>query len=106
MGWKLTLEDFVLRESDLTIGDAERLEKETDTTWRFITPTRSASHAKALLKLALERKGLSPDEAEQQTLAMTVDAYFDLLSDDAEDDLPAEFTDGFPQPAAGTSTDS
>lgn len=106
MGWVLKVDDdFSLRESDLTIADAERLEKETDTTWRFISPLRSAAHAKAILKLGLEKGGRSIEAAHAEAEAMKVDDYLSRIGEE-KDDMPAVFTDGFPPAADGTSTPS
>lgn len=106
MGWVLTLDDFVLRDGELTIADAERLEDETSTNWRYIDPLRSAKHAAACLRVGYEKAGLSKDEAAAKTAALSIDAFTDMYSLEDKDDLPTEYTDGFPQPAAGTSTDS
>lgn len=106
MAWKITLPDgFVLGESDLTIADAERLETETGTSWRFIHPIRSAPHARACVKLAMERSGSPPADVDAHISGLKVDEVLAMFGTEDET-LPSEYRDGIPQPAAGTTTDS
>lgn len=102
--WRITFDGQVYREADLTIGQAETIETETGLTWRQINPLRSAACATAILAvLHAERTGISLDEARTKVRALKVND-FDVAPD--EDDLPVEYTEGFPPEAAGTSTDT
>lgn len=90
----------------MTIEQAEQVETLTGTTWLRINPYASAKHAKALLAvLYAARTDASYDDVVAKVGALPVTDYLDMVKTDDED-LPSEYTDGFPQPAAGTSTDS
>lgn len=107
MAWRIEFDGHVLREADMTIGQAEQVETLTGTSWLRMTPYTSAKHAKALLAVMYAgRTGASYDDVVAKIEAIPVSAYLDMVKTDEEDDLPAEFTDGFPQSAGGTSTDS
>ena len=106
--WVLTFDGQVYREADLTIDEAERIENATGTTWRFINPTRSARHGKAILACFLvTRAGLSQDDANAKVGALKVNDFLDMLSEeDLDADLPTEFEDGFPPVADENTTGS
>lgn len=106
MAWVLTFDGQVYREADLTIGEAEDIEDITSSTWRAINPIRSAKHARAILQTLLVTRGsMSPSDAQAKVRALKVNDFVDMLSNEEDDaDLPTQFDDGFPQPAAGTST--
>lgn len=106
MPWVLTFDGQVYREADLTIDEAERMEVATNTTWRFINPLRSATHARAVLQtLLVSRSGFTLDDATAKVGALRVNDFLDMLSTEEEDaDLPTQFEDGFPQSAVGSST--
>lgn len=104
--WRIEFDGHVLRESELTIEQAEQVESLTGSTWLRINPYTSAKHAKALLAvLYAARTSSSYDDVVAKIGAIPVAEYLDMVKAD-EDDLPTEYTDGFPQPADGTSTES
>lgn len=106
MAWVLTFDGQVYREADLTIDEAERMETASNTSWRFINPLRSAKNARAILEtLLVTRAQMSEDAARAKVGALKVNDFLEMLSEEVDDaDLPTQFEDGFPQPAAGTST--
>jgi hypothetical protein len=102
----LTFDGQVFREADLTIDEAERIELATGTSWRFISPLKTAGHARAILQTFLvTRTGMDPEVAKAKVGALKVDEFLDLLTLEEEDaDLPTQFEEGFPPLADGTST--
>jgi hypothetical protein len=108
VAWVLTFDGQVYREADLTIDEAERIEDATSSTWRAINPLRSAKHARAILETFLvSRAGMTAEDARSKVGALTVDEFGACLTFEEDDaDLPAQYVDGFPQKAAGSSTPS
>jgi hypothetical protein len=108
VAWVLTFDGQVYREADLTIDEAERIEVATSSTWRAINPLRSAKHARAILETFLvSRAGMTAEDARSKVGALTVDEFGACLTFEEDDaDLPAQYVDGFPQKAAGSSTPS
>lgn len=103
-GWKIVFDGHTLRESELTIAQAEKIESLTDTTWRFIHPTYSAKHARAILAVMYaDRTASTYDDVAEKIGGITVDGFAEMVQED-EDDLPAVYEDGIPQVADGTST--
>lgn len=104
MAWRIEFDGQVYREADLTIGQAEDIEAASGLTWRQINPLRSASCARSILEVMhADRTGITRDAAKAQVRALKVD---DFNVEPDEDDLPEEFTDGFPPAADGPSTTS
>jgi hypothetical protein len=106
MAWVLTFDGQVYREADLTIDEAERIETATSTTWRSISPYRSAKHARAILETFLvTRAGLTAEAAAARVGGLKINEYLDLLTIEEDDaDLPTQYEDGFPPAADATST--
>lgn len=102
MAWRIQFDGQVYRESDLTIGQAEAIEKETGLTWRQLNPLRSAACASAILAVChSDRTGVSLEAARAQVRALRID---DFNVEPDEDDLPSEFEEGFPPVADVLST--
>jgi hypothetical protein len=58
-----------------------------------------------LQTLLVTRAGMTAEAAEAKVKALKVNEYVDLLTTEKDDeDLPTEFSDGFPPVADGTST--
>lgn len=71
--WRLTLDDLVVDEDNLTLFELERVEAITGKSWLAIDPRRKASHCIAFLQAALEsREGLSADDARERLGGLTV----------------------------------
>lgn len=104
--WVLTFDGQVYRQADLTIGEAEQIEELANTTWRFLSPTRSAKHARAILQTFLvTRQNLSIEAAEAKVKGLKVDEFLDMISLEEEDnDLPTMFEAGFPPEADASTT--
>jgi hypothetical protein len=96
----------VFKESDLTIGECERMELETGKSWRVLHPVNSATQAKGILVVLLEsRSGMTLEQARTEVSALQQSAFLDMLSDESADaDLPATYEDGFPTKAGDLST--
>lgn len=102
MAWRITFDGEVYREGDLTIGQAEVIEKETGLTWRQLNPLRSAACASAILAVChSDRTGVSLEDARTKVRALRID---DFNVEPDEDDLPSEFEAGFPPVADVLST--
>lgn len=106
MAWSLTIDGRVFREGDLTIDEAEAMEKATGLTWRQLNPLRSASAAKGIVQVIYQRHfGMSEDQARKTIGEKSVDEVIDMVGVyDATDDLPAVYQDGFPPKGDETST--
>jgi hypothetical protein len=106
--WDPTFVVLFSRVGHVTIDEAERIEDATSSTWRAINPLRSAKHARAILETFLvSRAGMTAEDARSKVGALTVDEFGACLTFEEDDaDLPAQYVDGFPQKAAGSSTPS
>jgi hypothetical protein len=70
--WRLTFDDLVVDEDNVTLLELERVEQLTDRTWLTVQPRNKASHCLAFLQAALEqRKGLSASDARDQLAGLT-----------------------------------
>ena len=97
MPWKLTFEDKEHREDDLTIDQAVRIEKLTGESWLHIVPLRSADHAKAILTVMHSAATGEPEAAVAARVGALKLAEYLKRVGTYEDDLPQQYTDGFPQ---------
>lgn len=97
MPWKLTFEDKEHREDDLTIAQAERIETMIGESWLSIVPLRSAKHAKAILTVMHSTVTGEPEAAVSARVGALKLAEFLKCVGSYEDDLPQQYTDGFPQ---------
>jgi hypothetical protein len=100
--WRIKFDGEVYREADLTIGQAEDIEREAGITWLQMDPLRSAKTARSVLTICIrDRTGVTIDEAREKSRALRIEK-FELEPD--EDDLPEVFENGFPPVAAEPST--
>ncbi len=108
MAWVINYPEHVFRETDLTIGECERIEMETGKNWRVLHPLNSASQAKGILVVLLQsRCGKSLEEARTEVDALKANDFTDMLGiEDLNADLPAVFENGFPPVAVDPSTGS
>lgn len=101
--WKLTLGDVEIREGDLTLGQAERIEELTGESWRFLNPLRSAKHAVAIASVFIaDREQISVDDARTKVSAANMTAVIE--SYEVYDDIAQEFVDGIPTEGEGSTT--
>lgn len=100
MPWKIVYDDDTYLETDITIGQMERIEQLTDMSWRHVTLFTSAKAAVAVAAVLVSDRTRRPFE---QVLAEVREKRLtDFLSsvDTVTDDLPTMYTDGNP-PQAG-----
>jgi hypothetical protein len=89
MTWRLSLDDLEVAEDDLTLGEADMLERLLDTSWGNVNPLKSAEHAAALIRVTLHtRLGLSSEEAAERTAGYKVKTVVDSISQHSEVDPP------------------
>ena len=102
MAWSLTVDGQVFREGDLTIDEAERMEQVCAVTWRQLNPLRSAAIARGIAQVLCEtRLGMTAEAAKAKVGSLRVDDYFDMVgSYDPDEDMPDQYENGFPPPAA------
>jgi len=104
MPFKLTVDGDSFIHYDLTLDEAIAVEKETETSWRFIDPLRSASHCKAMLRALLART--RPDDVVEKILGdLTLKTALACV-EWVEEDLPTVYEDGIPKAEGATSTRS
>lgn len=89
LNWRVDLDDIHASEEDLTLGEAEMLEKILGCTWGEMDPLTSAEHATALLRVLLtERVGLPLDEARDRVKGYTAKQVMASITREAEVDPP------------------
>lgn len=89
LNWRIDLEDLSASEEDLTLGEAEMLEKILGCTWGEMDPLTSAEHATALLRVLLtERLGLPLEEARDRVKGYTAKQVMASITREAEVDPP------------------
>jgi hypothetical protein len=104
--WVFKWKTHLLREADITVDQAERIEELTGTSWLFINPLRTAKHARAVVSvMGADAEGRTQIEVAAEVGAMSVESFLDLL-DVEDDDTPSVYEDGNPPQAAATSTDT
>jgi hypothetical protein len=96
VGFKVTIDGKSWLTDDLTLDEAERIEQVTHTSWLHIQPFQSAAQCKAILVEFLSRD-MDRNAALAKVGALTV-AETDKIIEVADDDLPATFVDGMPDP--------
>lgn len=101
MAWKLDLDGVSLREDELTVGECENIEKLTGESWHTIHPLRSATHAAAVIEVALARGGEAPEKCAERARSLTMRQVLDAFAT-VDDDMPEQYEDGIPPSGAGT----
>ncbi len=105
MPWRIDFEGEVYREGDLTLDMCGKVEKLTERSWLNINPIQWAGDAVAILAVMHSiRKGSPLDAVVAQVGAIKPEAYIGLIKIEDENDLPAEYRDGFPPKADEPST--
>ncbi len=107
MPWRIDFEGEVYREGDLTLEQCGQVEKLTDRSWLHINPIRFAGDAIAILSVMHNaRKGERVEDIVTRVGQLKPAQYLDIIKMEEEDDLPAEYRDGFPpvvdEPSTGT----
>lgn len=81
MRWVIAHPEVEVREDDLTLEEAEMIERITNQTWASIDPYQSARECRAILAVALQKRaGKSAQEAAALTAALTVTEATEMLS--------------------------
>ncbi len=101
---RITLDGKSFTTDDLTLGEAEQVEKATGESWLTMNPLRSALHCKAIIVAYLSRDH-TPEEADAIATALTVKQATEAV-EVVEDDLPDEYEDGIPKEEEGLTTQS
>ena len=107
MPWRIDFEGEVYREGDLTLEECGKVERLTDRSWLHINPVKFAQDAVAIIAVMHNaRKGEPVDVVLDRFGKLKPAQYLDMLTLEDEDDLPAEYRDGFPpaadEPSTGT----
>ncbi len=71
MAYLTTINGVVLDSDDMTLGELGDVEKETGVPWSTLNPWRDAGVARAFLRVALARQGLSPEAVEGRLDSLT-----------------------------------
>jgi hypothetical protein len=105
MPWRIDYEGEVYREGDLTLEQCGKIERLTDRSWLDINPIRWAQDAVAVIAvLHNAHKGVPIETVLKDVGALSPDKYVRIIKVEQEDDLPAEYRDGFPPEADEPST--
>jgi hypothetical protein len=105
MPWRIDFEGEVYREGDLTLNQCKTAERLADRSWLHMNPIKFAGDAIAILSVMhSERTGKPIDDVVAQVGQLKPGHYIDLIKLEDEDDLPAEYRDGFPPEADEPST--
>ncbi len=79
--WKISHPLVEVTEDDLTLEEAEQVERITKLTWASIDPYSSAVECRAILTVALQRRaGLSAADAAAETGKLTVTQATEIMS--------------------------
>lgn len=104
MPYVLTCLDVKFNTDDLTLDESIQIEDETEASWVFINPFRSAKHFKAIARVALKRAGKSDAEIANYLSTLTVTQALDSVETVSTDDLPTIYENGVPDPKAEDET--
>lgn len=99
MPFEVTLAGKVYNTNSLTLDEADRLEEECGRTWLELNPVRSSGEFRAVARVFLARDH-APAEVDRIVAAVTVGAAMDAV-EWVDDDLPAVYVDGLPDPKVG-----
>ncbi len=108
MAWQIDFEGEVYREVELTLGLAEQIDAKADSRWGGILTNPGATPGHFAVTVAVlhsDRTGEPYQAVLERVRAFTWDQFQAAYKLDAEpDDLPVEYTDGFPPEADEPST--
>ena len=81
MRWQVTHPQVTVREDDLTLGEAEMIERVTGQTWGTIDPYTSARECRAILTVCLQqRTDLTAEQASKMTADLPASDVVGMLS--------------------------
>jgi hypothetical protein len=73
MAWRITVDDLSVRDDELTLIEADLIERGTGQTWEALNPTASAQDCLAILAVLYHtRKGLDPEQAQAEAGKLTL----------------------------------
>jgi hypothetical protein len=100
--WRLTYEDEVYDERQLTMAECEAIEEFLGLSWLIINPVRSSKQARGVLAvLHAARTGRPQAEVFAELGAMSAERFLvDCLSM-VDTDMPGSYQDGFPTGPTG-----
>ena len=107
MPWRIDFEGEVYREGDLTLEQCSQVEGLTNRSWLHINPIKYAGDGIAILAVMhAARSGVPLPDLVVKIGEMKPGDYIDIIKVEDDDDLPAEYRDGFPpaadEPSTGT----
>ena len=103
MGWKITYDGHEFREGDLTMADAQECDKVTGERWAVLQPALTPERFNKVTAWLYSRQvEMSFPEALVKVGSRPLKDAFAGFTE--EDDLPTEYEDGFPPPAADQMT--
>jgi hypothetical protein len=96
MGYRVTVDGQSWLVDDLTLDEVCDIEQETGTTWLFISPMKSAQHARAIIPRLMTHVGdptkrPTLEQARQRVGVMKVQQVLDAITEDeAPDEASSE----------------
>jgi hypothetical protein len=73
MAWRITVGDLTVRDDELTLIEADLIERGTGQTWEALNPTTSAQDCLAILSVLFHtRKNLDPEAAKAEAGKLTL----------------------------------
>ncbi len=104
MPYLLKVFDREFSTEDLTVGEAETLEKELEVSWLLINPQVSIRHCRAVVAVFLARE-MGWDAANEKIRAVNLNEMADGI-EKVGDTRPTLWENGVPKAAGGPSTES
>lgn len=104
MGWQITYDGHTYRQGELSIADAEAIDSALSERWAALAPAQSPGRLAGVVAWLHARRTDTPfHEAATKVGAV---GFIDLLNalEDEQEDLPTEYSDGFPPPADNPTT--
>ena len=97
MPWQITIDGRTFREGDLTIGQAEQIDKQLDDLWVVLHPVKTPKRLAGLIAWLIAAETGEPfAETLDKVLTRKTTELFDAVGVE-QPDLPTEFENGFPQ---------
>lgn len=104
MGWRITFDGQVYNQSDLSIADADELDRVCGETWVVLRPQDTPMRlARVTAWLHARRTSGDYDELVKKTSSLPAMSLVEGLGIES-DDLPTEYLNGVPPEAADTET--
>lgn len=99
MPFEVTLDGKTYSTNSFTLDEADRLEEECGRTWLELNPVRSAKEFRTVARVFLARDH-TPADLDRVVAAITIGDAMAAV-EWVDEDLPATFEDGMPDPKVG-----